>query len=100
MKSVRIRSFSGPYFPAVGLNMDKYGVSLRIQSEWGTKTDQKNYEYRHFSRWFFFIEKKLREWYVDKEETIWSEKLWLLEKKIATNLFGLTDGSHLDNTVD
>ena len=49
---------------------------------------------------FFFIEKKIKEWYVDKEETIWQEKLWLLEKKIATNLFGLTDGSHLDNTVD
>ena len=33
MKSVRIRSFSGPYFPAFGLNTDRYSVSLRIQSE-------------------------------------------------------------------
>ena len=32
VKSVRIRSFSGPYFPAFGLH-----------------TDQKNSEYRHFS---------------------------------------------------
>ena len=35
MKSVRIRSCSGPHFPAVGLNTEKYSVSLRIQSECG-----------------------------------------------------------------
>ena len=34
-KSVRIRSYSGPHFPALGLNMERYGVSLRIQSECG-----------------------------------------------------------------
>ena len=40
MKSVRIRSFSGPYYCAFGLNtlpfgltMERYGVPLRIQSE-------------------------------------------------------------------
>ena len=33
VKSVRIRSFSGPYFPAFGLN-----------------TDQNNSEYEHFLR--------------------------------------------------
>ena len=35
VKSVRIRSYSGPYFPAFGLNMERYSVSLRIQSECG-----------------------------------------------------------------
>ena len=35
MKSVRVRNFSGPYFPAFGLNTERYGVSLRIQSEYG-----------------------------------------------------------------
>ena len=35
VKSVRIRSYSGPYFPAFGLNTERYGVSLRIQSECG-----------------------------------------------------------------
>ena len=35
MKSVRIRSFSGSYFPAFGLNTERYSVSLRIQSECG-----------------------------------------------------------------
>ena len=33
VKSVRIRSFSGPYFPAFGLNTGRYVVSLRIQSK-------------------------------------------------------------------
>ena len=35
VKKVRIRSYSGPHFPAHGLNTEKYGVSLRIQSEYG-----------------------------------------------------------------
>ena len=34
-KSVRIRSFSGPCFPAFELNTERYSVSLRIQSECG-----------------------------------------------------------------
>ena len=33
VKSVRIGSYSGPYFPSFGLNTDRYSVSLRIQSE-------------------------------------------------------------------
>ena len=32
MKSVRIWSYSGPYFPAFGLNTERYQVSLRIHS--------------------------------------------------------------------
>ena len=32
-KSVRIRSYSGPYFPAFGLNTEKYFLSLCIQSK-------------------------------------------------------------------
>ena len=35
VKRVRIRSYSGPYFPAFGLNMERYSVSLRIHSECG-----------------------------------------------------------------
>ena len=35
VKSVRIRSYSGPYFPAFGLNTERYSVSLRTQSECG-----------------------------------------------------------------
>ena len=35
VKIVRIRRYSGPYFPAFKLNTQRYGVSLRIQSECG-----------------------------------------------------------------
>ena len=35
MKSVRIRNYLGPHFPAFGLNTERYSVSLRIQSEYG-----------------------------------------------------------------
>ena len=35
VKSVCIRSFSGPYFPTFGLNTNKYSLSLRIQFECG-----------------------------------------------------------------
>ena len=42
VKSVRIQNFSGLYFPAFGLNTERYSVSLRIQSEcwkiWTRKT--------------------------------------------------------------
>ena len=34
MKSVRIRSFSSPYFPAFGMNTKRYSVSLHIQSKY------------------------------------------------------------------
>ena len=41
--------FSGPYFPAFGLNTERYEVSLRIQSECG-KTRTRNYSvFVHFS---------------------------------------------------
>ena len=35
MKSARIRSFSRPYFPAFGLNTERYSVSVRIQYKYG-----------------------------------------------------------------
>ena len=35
VKSVPIRNYSGPYFPAFGLNTEIFEVSLRIQSECG-----------------------------------------------------------------
>ena len=46
LKSVRIRSYSGPYFPALRLDTERCGVSLRIQSE---NTDQNNSEYGRFT---------------------------------------------------
>ena len=35
VKSIRIRSFSGPFFAEFGLNPERYVVSLLIQSECG-----------------------------------------------------------------
>ena len=35
VKSIRIRSYSDPHFPALGLNTERHSVSLRIQSECG-----------------------------------------------------------------
>ena len=35
VKSVRIRSYSGPYFNVFGLNRERYRVYLPIQSECG-----------------------------------------------------------------
>ena len=46
VKSVCIRSYSGPHFPAFGLNTERYRVSLRMREN----ADQNNSEYRHFSR--------------------------------------------------
>ena len=35
VKSVRIRSYSGPHFPVFGVNTERYAVSFRIQSKCG-----------------------------------------------------------------
>ena len=35
VKSVRIRSYSGPHFPVFRLNTERYGVFLNIYSECG-----------------------------------------------------------------
>ena len=42
--------FSGPYFPAFGLNTERYEVSLRIQSKYGEIWTRKNSVFGHFSR--------------------------------------------------
>ena len=49
LKSVQIRSFSGPYFPAFGPNTKRYGVSPRIQSEYGKIRTRKNSVFGQFS---------------------------------------------------
>ena len=35
VKSARIQSYSDPYFPTFGLNLERYGVSVLIQSKRG-----------------------------------------------------------------
>ena len=55
IKSVRIRSYSGPYFPAFGLNSDIRSISPYSGRMW-ENTDQNNSEYGHFSRSNSFID--------------------------------------------
>ena len=57
VKSVLIRSYSGPYFPAFGLNTERYGVSLRIHCEcreiWTIITPNTDSFYAVFKVFFF-----------------------------------------------
>ena len=50
VKRVHIRSYFGRHFHAFRLNTERYGVSLRIQSECGNNADQNNSEYGLFLR--------------------------------------------------
>ena len=54
MKSVRIRSFSGPYFPSFGLNTERYrAVQMSPITEivgMREDTEQTNSEYGRYSR--------------------------------------------------
>ena len=49
-KIVQIRSFSGLYFPAFGLNTEISGANLRSQSKNGKIRTQQNSVFGHFSR--------------------------------------------------
>ena len=49
VKSVNIRSYSGPYFPAFGLNTERYGILVLLSPDARSK-DQNNSEYGHFLR--------------------------------------------------
>ena len=49
VKSVRVRSFSGPYFHAFGMNSEIYGVKPPNSVQMRENKDQKNSEYGLFS---------------------------------------------------
>ena len=59
VKSVRARSYSGPHFPSFALNMERYGVSLRIQSKYrkirSRITPNKDTFHAAFGRTLFMI---------------------------------------------
>ena len=46
-----MKSFSGPYYPAFGLNTETYGVSLRIQFECGKIRTKKLRIQTLFTQW-------------------------------------------------
>ena len=58
VKSVRIRSFSGPYFPAFGLNTGRYEASLRIRcwcgkiGTWKTPNTDTSYAVNMFYKFY------------------------------------------------
>ena len=52
--------FSGPYFPAFGVNTVRYSISVRIQSECGEIRTRKNSVFGHFSRSVRVIRKRLQ----------------------------------------
>ena len=48
--------FSGPHFPAFGLNTERYGISLRIHCEWGKILTRKNTRiWILFTHWMYFM---------------------------------------------
>ena len=48
VKSVRIRSYSGLHFPALGLNTERYSVLSGFSPNAGKKKDENNSKYGHF----------------------------------------------------
>ena len=61
VKVVRIRSYSGPYFPAFGLNTKRYGASLCIHTECGKIRTRvtPNTDTFH-AMYFLYIETRIR----------------------------------------
>ena len=51
VKSAQIRSFSGPHFPAFGMNTEIYRVNLRILSECGKRRTEKLRTRTLFKQW-------------------------------------------------
>ena len=101
VKAVSIRSFSGPYFPAFGLNRERYGKSLRIQSECRKirtrKTPNLNTLHTVISFWSsvnsaFFL-------YIDKVYLSHISKSLVLVKKQPNMNWFFHAGSPLYNTV-
>ena len=83
VKSVHIRSYSDPYFPAFGLNTDRYGESLRIQSECGkirtritANTDNQNNGTSHFCHFKYCWHTK----YLSQAHLLFLPKSYLLWK--------------------
>ena len=71
VKRVRIRSYYGLYFPAFGLNTDRYGLSLRIQSECGKIRTRitPNTDTFHTVKFSQLIEYNIRNIFLEKSYT-------------------------------
>ena len=62
VKSIHIQGLSGPYFPAFGLNTERYRVSLRILSECGKirTTKKSKLDTFHTVQRLLFVETAVR----------------------------------------
>ena len=77
VKSVRIRSFSGLYFPTFGLNAGRYSVSLRIQSECEKIRTRKTLNTDTLQVvTMFWTDKKIRDYSNIQKQTIIIFKCW------------------------
>ena len=64
VKSVRIRSFPGPYFPVFGMITERYGVSLRIQLEcWKIRTRKNPKADTFHAVWLLHTQRKLKTYF-------------------------------------
>ena len=54
VKSVQIRSFSGPYFPAFGLNTERYAISLYSVRMWKNTNQKKLRIWTLFTQWLIY----------------------------------------------
>ena len=81
VKSVHIHSFSGPYFPAFGLNTERYSVSLLIQSGCGKMWTRKIPNTDTFHPWKLNISSSYK-WiilpcfYIFLPKRLWRQKSW------------------------
>ena len=58
-KVSQYRAFSGPYFPVLGLDAERYSVSLHIQSEYRKIRTRKNFVFGHFSHSHIVVKKSI-----------------------------------------
>ena len=88
VKSVRIRGFSSPYFPALGLNTETYGVSHLIQSRRGKYGPEKLRIRTYLTRYLFKTLSNIC------DKPICGKSLWLLavncfHHKAPSQIFGM-----------
>ena len=96
IKSVRIRSYSGPHFPAFGLNTKRYSVSLCIQSECGKMRTRKtpNMDTFHALNVFCFFKKNNNKRLKRFNGNIWSELE--MQGKVIQDRSGLVNIKDID----
>ena len=89
VKSICIRSFFGPHFPAFGLNTERYGVSLRIQSD-GEKYGPEKLRIRKlFTQWPL---QERRVWMKSKCRIILNSFIQSLQQLMKTTNFEIKTG--------